>query len=118
MTARLVAEPTARGRSLELAWHVVLPVRAPRGDWNVVVSARDGEVLTAYDALMRVDGSALTYAPNPVQHDRQHRACATTPTPDTAALTAAHASRRRSTDLNASTQPAARQRTWTRPRTR
>ena len=61
----LVAEPTARG--LELAWLVLLPVRAPRGDWNVVVSARSGEVLQAYDSLTRVDGTALTYAPNPVQ---------------------------------------------------
>ena len=44
-----------------------LPVRAPRGDWNVVVSARSGEVLQAYDSLTRVDGTALTYSPNPVQ---------------------------------------------------
>ena len=45
----------------------MLPTRAPRGDWNVVVSARSGEVLEAYDAIKHVDGSALTYAPNPVQ---------------------------------------------------
>ena len=67
----LVAEPTARG-GLELAWLVLLPVRAPRGDWNVVVSARTGEVLEAYDSLTRVNGTALTYAPNPIQHDGQH----------------------------------------------
>ena len=64
-TTSLVAEPTARG--LELAWLVTLPVRPPRGDWNVVVSARTGDVLEAYDAIMRIDGTALTYSPNPVQ---------------------------------------------------
>ena len=64
-TTTLVAEPTARG--LELAWLVVLPVRQPRGDWNVVVSARSGDVLEAYDAIAHVNGTAQTYAPNPVQ---------------------------------------------------
>ena len=101
LTARLVAEPRA-GRSLELAWHVVLPVRAPRGDWNVVVSARDGEVLTAYDALMHVDGSALTYAPNPVQQTG-NTGLRDVADADTAALTAARQSTTL-TDLNASTQ--------------
>ena len=65
-TTSLVAEPTARG-GLELAWLVRLAVRKPRGDWNVVVSARSGEVLEAYDSITRVDGTALTYSPNPVQ---------------------------------------------------
>ena len=46
---------------------MLLPVRKPRGDWNVVVSARTGEVLQAYDSITRVDGSAATYSPNPVQ---------------------------------------------------
>ncbi len=65
-TTTLVAEPTARG-GLTLAWLVVLPTRAPRGDWNVVVSARNGNVLKAFNAIKHVNGSALTYAPNPVQ---------------------------------------------------
>ncbi|MEA2134061.1 MAG: hypothetical protein QOC68_1970 [Solirubrobacteraceae bacterium] len=65
-TTTLVAEPTAGG-GLALAWLVVLPTRAPRGDWNVVVSARRGDVLKAYDAIRHVDGSGLTNAPNPVQ---------------------------------------------------
>ena len=65
-TTTLVAEPTAQG-GLTLAWLVVLPTRAPRGDWNVVVSARRGNVLKAYNAIKQVNGSALTYVPNPVQ---------------------------------------------------
>ena len=65
-TTSLVAEPTARG-GLELAWLVRLAVRQPRGNWNVVVSARSGEVLEAYDSITRVDGTALTYSPNPIQ---------------------------------------------------
>jgi Fungalysin/Thermolysin Propeptide Motif len=62
----LVAEPSARG-ALRLAWLVVLSTRAPRGDWNVVVSARSGDVLKAFNALKYDTGTALTYAPNPVQ---------------------------------------------------
>ena len=65
-TTTLVGEPTASG-GLQLAWHVVLATRAPRADWNVLVSARSGEVLKADDQITRVDGSALTYSPNPVQ---------------------------------------------------
>jgi hypothetical protein len=67
-TVRQIAEPRPGGK-LELAWLVVLPVRAPRGDWNVIVSARTGDVLEAYDALDHFDstGSALTWFPNPVQ---------------------------------------------------
>ncbi|MEA2168261.1 MAG: hypothetical protein QOF76_1561, partial [Solirubrobacteraceae bacterium] len=63
---QLVAEPT-KGGGLALAWHVVLSTRAPRGDWNVVVSARSGDVLKAFDAIKHDSGTALTYAPNPVQ---------------------------------------------------
>jgi hypothetical protein len=89
-TTTLVAEPTARG-GLTLAWLVVLPTRAPRGDWNVVVSARRGNVLTAYNAIKHVDGSALTYAPNPVQQTGNTglRDGAGLGDVDTAALTAA-----------------------------
>ena len=65
-TTTRVAEPIARG-GLELAWLVVLRTRAPRGDWNVVVSARSGDVLSAYDTIKYVDGTALTNATNPVQ---------------------------------------------------
>jgi Zn-dependent metalloprotease len=65
-TVKLVAEPSARG-ALELAWLVFLPTRAPRADWNVVVSARSGDVLRAFDSIKQDTGSAQTYAPNPVQ---------------------------------------------------
>jgi Zn-dependent metalloprotease len=99
-TATLVAEPTARG-GLEPAWLVVVPAREPRGDWTVVVSARSGDVLEAFDAITQVNGSALTYAPNPVQQtgntDLRDNADA-----DSAALTAARATITL-TDLNAST---------------
>ena len=63
---QLIAEPSARG-TLRLAWHVTLAARKPRGDWNVIVSATSGDVLKAWDAIVRVNGSALTYSPNPVQ---------------------------------------------------
>ena len=62
---KLVAEPSARGQ-LQLAWQVILTARKPRGDWNVIVSARTGDVLKAWNAITRVN-SALTYSPNPVQ---------------------------------------------------
>lgn len=65
-TVDLVAEPTAGG-ALELAWLAVLPARAPRADWNVVVSARSGDVLRTFDSIKRDTGSAQIYAPNPVQ---------------------------------------------------
>jgi hypothetical protein len=65
-SVQLVAEPRTSG-ALEPAWLVVLPVRAPRGDWNVVVSARSGDVLDAYNMIKRVDGTAQTWQPNPVQ---------------------------------------------------
>ena len=97
---RLVAEPTARG-GLELAWLVVLPARAPRADWNVVVSARSGDVLKAFDSIKRVDGSALTYAPNPVQQTGNTGLRDINDT-DQAALTAARQAVTL-TDLNAGT---------------
>jgi hypothetical protein len=62
----LVADP-GKGGVLTLAWEVVLATRAPRADWHVLVSARTGEVLQAANQIWRVDGSALTYSPNPVQ---------------------------------------------------
>ena len=95
----LVAEPTARG--LELAWLVLLPVRKPRGDWNVVVSARTGEVLEAYDSIARVDGSAATYAPNPVQ-TTGNTSLRDNADADSSALTAARQTLTL-TDLNAGT---------------
>ena len=90
-----------RARRLELAWLVLLPVRAPRGDWNVVVSARSGEVLQAYDSLTRVDGTALTYAPNPVQQTG-NTGLRDDDDADPAALTAARQALTL-TDLNAGT---------------
>ena len=95
----LVAEPTAH--RLELAWLVLLPVRAPRGDWNVVVSARTGEVLQAYDSLTRINGSAVTYSPNPVQQTG-NTALTDGADADSAALTSARVSLGL-TDLDAGT---------------
>jgi len=51
----------------ELAYHVVLYTRRPAGDWHVMVSARSGAVLAAWDAIWGDSGSGRAYAPNPVQ---------------------------------------------------
>jgi hypothetical protein len=62
----LVADPAKNG-ALTLAWEVVLATRSPRADWHVLVSASSGDVIEAANQLWRVDGTAKTYSPNPVQ---------------------------------------------------
>jgi Fungalysin/Thermolysin Propeptide Motif len=89
-TTTLVAQPNARG-TLRLAWDVFVPARQPRGDWHVIVSAITGDVLEAYDAIVHVDGSALTYSPNPVQMTG-NTALQDNDDADQAALTSARAS--------------------------
>ena len=71
-TTTLVGEPTASG-GLQLAWHVVLATRAPRADWNVLVSARSGEVLKADDADHARRRQRAHLLPEPGAVDGQHR---------------------------------------------
>lgn len=56
--------PVARG--LRLAWKVIVPVREPAHDWEVVVDAEGGAILSKRDLIVEVDGSGLTFLPNPV----------------------------------------------------
>ena len=78
----------AQGIAPQLAWHVLLPTRAPMADWHVMVSAADGKILAQWDSITRDSGTALTYDPNAVQgtgdtslRDNSHQ---TSPTLDAA----------------------------------
>ncbi|GIV96854.1 MAG: hypothetical protein KatS3mg057_1511 [Herpetosiphonaceae bacterium] len=51
----------------ELAWHIVLYTAQPPGDWHVMISARSGKLLGAWDEIWNDDGHGLAYTPNPVQ---------------------------------------------------
>jgi Zn-dependent metalloprotease len=55
------------GVAPRLAWHIVLYPQRPVGDWHVMVDARSGALLGAWDELWRKKGSAQSYAVNPVQ---------------------------------------------------
>jgi hypothetical protein len=55
------------GKLPELAWHIVLYTLAPVSDWHVMVSARSGAVLGAWDEIARDTGTGLGYDPNAVQ---------------------------------------------------
>ncbi len=62
-TTDLVVYPT--GAASVLAWHVVVPTTAP-ADWNVIVDASTGQVITSWNAIQE-NNSASIYDPNPVQ---------------------------------------------------
>src|SRR5258706_2282270 len=51
------------GKLPTLAWHVTLFTSAPMGDWHVMVSARSGAVLGAWDEIMNDSGTGLAYEP-------------------------------------------------------
>ncbi|MEO6351056.1 MAG: S-layer homology domain-containing protein [Candidatus Limnocylindrales bacterium] len=57
----------ADGGAPELAWHLVLYTQRPVADWHVMVSARTGNVLASWDAILHDSGSGQTYDPNAVQ---------------------------------------------------
>ena len=67
---RYHADPTAVlavTRARALVWRVMLPCDEPFGDWDVLVDAIDGTVLSVEDRVVSfIDGEGTIFDPNPV----------------------------------------------------
>ena len=64
VSADLAIEPGQRGT---LVWHVLVPAARPLGDFDVLVDAASGQVLSHHNVLERFQtGHAKLYDPNPV----------------------------------------------------
>ncbi len=54
------------GKSVHVAWKVLLPLSAPPHDWRIYIDARTGSVLHKEDMLKMGSARGLVFDPNPV----------------------------------------------------
>ncbi len=64
--ARATASLAIAPEGLRLVWRVVVRSSAPRGVFEVLVGARDGEIVRVRDLLVHATGVASIFDPNPV----------------------------------------------------
>jgi hypothetical protein len=64
-TAQLVVYPV--GERSVLAWHAVVATADPAADWNLIIDADSGAILSSWNGIRDVTGTGIVFSPNPVQ---------------------------------------------------